>query len=53
MRQSVVFGRGVESGTPWPSRRAWLARLAALRVQGSTGQTGSTVGQIFDEDRGD
>jgi antitoxin (DNA-binding transcriptional repressor) of toxin-antitoxin stability system len=34
-------------------RRAWLARLAELRQQVSTGRTGLTVEQLLDEDRGD
>ena len=36
-----------------PNRQAWLARLADLRAQLSTGKTGPTVEQILDEDRGD
>ncbi len=36
-----------------PDRQAWLARLAALREQLSTGKMGPTVEQILDEDRGD
>jgi antitoxin (DNA-binding transcriptional repressor) of toxin-antitoxin stability system len=36
-----------------PNREAWLARLAELRTQLSTGKTGPTVEQILDEDRGD
>jgi antitoxin (DNA-binding transcriptional repressor) of toxin-antitoxin stability system len=35
-----------------PSRQAWLARLAEFREQLSTGNTGATVEQILDEDRG-
>ena len=35
------------------NRQVWLARLAELREQLSTGKTGSTVEQILDEDRGD
>lgn len=37
---------------PAPDREAWLARLAELRAQLSTGKTGPTVEQILDEDRG-
>jgi antitoxin (DNA-binding transcriptional repressor) of toxin-antitoxin stability system len=37
---------------PSPSRQAWLARLAELREQLSTGNTGATVEQILDDDRG-
>lgn len=52
-------GRAVAklSALPQPAassnRHAWLARLAALREQLSTGRTGATVEQILDEDRGD
>lgn len=38
---------------PSLGRSAWLARLAELREQLSTGKPGSTVEQILDEDRGD
>ena len=38
---------------PAASRQAWLARLAELREQLSTGNAGATVEQILDEDRGD
>lgn len=38
---------------PLPNRQEWLARLAELRTQLSTGRTGPTVEQILDEDRGD
>jgi len=38
---------------PAPNRQAWLARLAELRAQFSTGKTGPSVEQILDEDRGD
>ena len=38
---------------PSRNRRAWLARLAELREQVSTGKTGPTVEQLLDEDRGD
>jgi antitoxin (DNA-binding transcriptional repressor) of toxin-antitoxin stability system len=44
---------GVPHGTPSPNRQAWLARLAELRGQLSTGRTEPTVQQILDEDRGD
>ena len=43
----------VPPSTATPSRQAWLARLAELRGQLSTGKTGPTVQQILDEDRGD
>ncbi len=45
------------TGLPQPrtaaDRRAWLAKLAALRERLSTGKTGLTVDQILDEDRGE
>ena len=45
------------TGLPQPrtaaDRRAWLAKLAALRECLSTGKTGPTVEQILDEDRGE
>ena len=45
------------TGLPQPrtatDRRAWLARLAALRERLATGKTGPTVEQLLDEDRGD
>ncbi len=43
----------VPSSAPSPNRQAWLARLAELRAQLSTGKSGATVEQILDEDRGD
>ena len=36
---------------PSPNRQAWLARLAKLREQLSTGKTGPTVEQILEADR--
>jgi len=44
---------GVPRSATSPNRQAWLARLAELREQLSTGKTGPTVEQILDEDRGD
>ena len=45
------------TGLPQPrttaDRRAWLAKLAALRERLATGKTGPTVEQILDEDRGE
>ena len=45
------------TGLPQPrtaaDRRAWLAKLAALRERLATGKTGLTVEQILDEDRGE
>ena len=38
---------------PTPNRQAWLARLAALRTQFSTGKTGPSVEQLLEEDRRD
>ena len=35
------------------NRHAWLANLAELREQLSTGETLPTIDQILDEDRGD
>ena len=52
-------GRAVAklTGVPQPrtatDRRAWLAKLAALRGRLATGRTGPTVEQILDEDRGE
>jgi hypothetical protein len=43
----------VPQSAPSPNRQAWLARLAELRSQLSTGKTGPTVEQILEEDRGD
>ena len=43
---------GVPQANPSPNRQAWLAKLAQLRQQLSTGKTGLTVQQILDEDRG-
>jgi antitoxin (DNA-binding transcriptional repressor) of toxin-antitoxin stability system len=37
---------------PNPNRQAWLARLAILRQELSTGRMGLTVEEILNEDRG-
>ena len=42
----------VPHSAPLPNRQAWLAQLAELRAQLSTGKTGPAVEQILDEDRG-
>ncbi len=42
---------GVPQANQPPNRQAWLARLAQLRQQLSTGKTGLTVEQILEEDR--
>ena len=45
------------TGLPQPrtvtDRRAWLARLVALRQRLATGKSSPTVEQILDEDRGE
>lgn len=51
--RAVAKLSAVPPGAPTPDRQAWLARLAELRAQLSTGKTGATVEQILDEDRGD
>jgi len=51
--RAVARLSGVPQNAPSPDRQAWLARLAKLREQLSTGKTGPTVEQILDEDRGD
>jgi len=51
--RAVAKLSAVPQSAPSPNRQAWLARLAELREQVSTGKTGSTVEQILDEDRGD
>ena len=51
--RAVARLSAVPPGAPSPNRQAWLARLAELREQLSTGKTGATVEQILDDDRGD
>ena len=51
--QTAAGLTGVAQPRPAPDRRAWLARLAALRSRLATGKTGPTIEQILDEDRGD
>jgi antitoxin (DNA-binding transcriptional repressor) of toxin-antitoxin stability system len=51
--RAVARLSAVPPGAPSPNRQAWLARLAELRGQLSTGKTGATMEQILDEDRGD
>lgn len=51
--RAVARLSAVPPNAPSPNRQAWLARLAELREQLSTGMTGATVEQILDEDRGD
>ncbi len=51
--RAVARLSAVPQSPPAPNRQAWLARLAELRAQFSTGKTGPTVEQILDEDRGD
>jgi antitoxin (DNA-binding transcriptional repressor) of toxin-antitoxin stability system len=51
--RAVAKLSAVPQSVPSPSRQAWLARLAELREQLSTGKTGATVEQILEEDRGD
>ena len=43
---------GVPQTNQAPNRQAWLAKLAQLRQQLSTGKTGPTIEQLLDEDRG-
>ena len=43
---------GVPQTGHTPNRQAWLAKLAQLRQQLSTGKTGPTIEQLLDEDRG-
>jgi prevent-host-death family protein len=43
---------GVPQANLSPDRQVWLAKLAQLRQQLSTGKTGLSVEQILDEDRG-
>jgi prevent-host-death family protein len=42
---------GVPPTGQTPNRQVWLARLAQLRQQLSTGRTGPTIEQLLDEDR--
>ena len=49
--RAVARLSGVPQSAPSPSRQAWLARMAQLREQLSTGKTGPTVKQIREEDR--
>lgn len=49
--RAVAKLSAVPQSSPSPNRQAWLARLAELREQLSTGKTGLTVEQILDEDR--
>jgi antitoxin (DNA-binding transcriptional repressor) of toxin-antitoxin stability system len=51
--RAVAKLSAVPPNAPSLDRQAWLARLAELRGQLSTGKTGATVEQILDEDRGD
>jgi antitoxin (DNA-binding transcriptional repressor) of toxin-antitoxin stability system len=51
--RAVAKLSAVPQSAPSPNRQAWLARLAELRKQLSTGKTGPTLEQILDEDRGD
>jgi antitoxin (DNA-binding transcriptional repressor) of toxin-antitoxin stability system len=51
--RAVAKLSAVPQSTPSPNRHAWLARLAELRAQLSTGVRGPTVEQLLDEDRGD
>ena len=51
--RAVARLTGVTPPRPAGDRRAWLARLAALRERLATGKTGPTVEQILDEDRGE
>jgi len=41
--RAVARLSGVPQSVPSPSRQVWLARLAELREQLSTGKSGSTV----------
>jgi antitoxin (DNA-binding transcriptional repressor) of toxin-antitoxin stability system len=49
--RAVAKLSAVPQSTPSPNRQAWLARLAELREQLSTGRNGPTVEQILEEDR--
>ena len=51
--RAVAKLNAVPQNTPSRNRQAWLARLAELRAQLSTGKTGAMVEQILDEDRAD
>ena len=51
--RAVAKLSAVAHAAPLPNRQTWLARLAELRAELATGQSGSTVEQILDEDRGD
>jgi antitoxin (DNA-binding transcriptional repressor) of toxin-antitoxin stability system len=51
--RAVAKLSAVSQSAPAPDRQAWLARLAELRAQLSTGEPGATVERILDEDRGD
>ena len=51
--RAVAKLSAVPQSTASPDRPAWLARLAELRQQLSTGKTEPTVEQLLDEDRGD
>ena len=51
--RAVAKLSAVSPSAPASDRQAWLARLAELRAQLSTGKTGPTVEQFLDEDRGD
>ena len=51
--RAVARLSAVPPSASFPNRQAWLAWLAELREQLSTGKTGPTVEQILDEDRGD
>ena len=51
--QPVAKLTGVPQPPPAPNRKAWLAKLARLRAQLSTGKPGATVEEILTEDRGD
>jgi prevent-host-death family protein len=43
---------GLPQAGPTPNRQAWLAKLAQLRQQLSTGKAGPSIEQLLDEDRG-
>lgn len=51
--RAVAKLSAVAPAPPAPSRQAWLAQLAALRAQLSTGKAGPTVPEMVNEDRGD
>ena len=51
--QAVARLSSMPQSAPMSNRQAWLLRLADLRQQLSTGQTGSALEQIIEEDRGD